>query len=473
MGAEWENCADGLQCLECGAILPSGVERCSSCGNEKNLMAARWSPPGDGHAKAAIRGQFLGRETRILVGLTLALFCALAFLGTARARTETILRGEESGDLMLVGFGYSASGDATVQDDTNVTNAALGSELDGNINNLRLRAQVSDINGDFPAAVEAWKEVLGNPAAGLDDFLSLARAQEHNDDLLGAAETLTRASSRFPERPRVYLSFGALREREDNPEAARFQYQVGLSYCPDSEEIKSRLQEVDRVLTQNAEVTIPDWLNNTEIPEYNIPGPPREPAPVVIYETEPVEETAVGEIGPVNIFEGAEEVPDNGDNNQGEPDRSGVVTLIGSPGETTPDEIEDNSTVSGGDRAAETTEPIELRDIRVVASDRQVTIELITSRPAEFSTNRGTDAPRLFLRIPNAVIPAGATVPREISVHVPIVERISVVDGSDTNSYVSLVIYLDPAARHSVAAVGHSLLITIASAAEKEDEGME
>ena len=77
------------------------------------------------------------------------------------------------------------------------------------------------------------------------------------------------------------------------------------------------------------------------------------------------------------------------------------------------------------------------------------------------------------MRIPDAIIPDTATVARNININVPIVERITVVENSDTNMYVSLVIYLDPATRHSVAAVGQSLQITIARVADQEDEGLD
>ena len=99
----WKSGADGLQCLECGAILPGGVEKCPSCGNEKNLHGRTMvATGGDVSTKGSVAGQGMARDTRILVGLTLALFCALIFLGSARARREAMLKGISPENLTVV-----------------------------------------------------------------------------------------------------------------------------------------------------------------------------------------------------------------------------------------------------------------------------------------------------------------------------------------------------------------------------------
>jgi len=468
-----ENGDDGLQCLECGAILPAGIDSCPTCGNEKNLMAARWSPPGDVSSVDPVPGQGMARDTRLLVGLTLALFCALIFLGSARARTEAMLNGESPDELTVVSAGYGQSNDEPAVEEVSVSPEPV--EDTDDIDTLRLQAQVSDVNGDYTGSADVWKEVLAHPEAGLSDFLSLAKAQENDGDLIGSGETLTRACNRYPDSPDVYLALGGLRERQENPEAARFQYQVGVSYCPDNEELRTRLEEIVRVPADETEIWPPDWLNDPEVPEVEIPVPVEEPETIVLYEPHTEDEVVSMDHEPVRIFIEPEETTPEGDNDNREPERSGLITLIGGAEEVEAEpepENEDEPLVSEAEETDE-TEPLEIRDIRITASETRVVIEVHTSRPAIFSTSRGTDAPRLFVRVPGAIIPEGAPVSRNININVPIVERISVVENSDTNSYVSLVVYLDPAARHSVAAVGQTLQITIARAPETEDEGLE
>jgi len=460
--------SEGLRCLECGASLPDDAVRCASCGNDRLIMAARWSPPGDDRPHGSgITGLLrISREARVLVGLSLALFCALWLLGGARDRTTAHLRAGRSTGLQVASAG---PGDQVPEIIVDGEPAQPGSGIGAdNIGNLRLAAVAADNRGEWLDAIEAWTLVTNHPDAALEDYLELAQTQLKADDPVAAVDTLNRACVRFPDQPDGFIALGALRERQGNLNAARFQYEVGLENCPDSKTLRDSLSRVDKALANAPVLTEPLIGGITPQGDSGLPDEPESPgqsqtpgAPEARLET--------GAVQPINNTEDSQvESPTD---NMEEPRETGPVTLIGSdPGETDNDELNrTEGTENAEDQEVRDANPaIEVLDLKVSASQEQVRIEIVTNQPAVFSTSRGDDPPRLFVRIPDARIAAGASFLRSANLNVPLVERINFIENADSNMYVSLVIYLGADTRHSVAAESRSVIITISRAATEQ-----
>ncbi len=458
-----------LQCLECGAILPPDSTGCDQCGNKNLLLPERWTPPDRSRLLLISAGQ-LGRETKVLVGLSLALFCALALLGATKMQTNSMLKGEQEHEMQIVVRSELIEGpvpevEVLPEEPEHVE------EID--IESLRASALEAEEAGAWFDAADHWKAVTKQPDATLDDFLLLAEATERSGDLNGARTALNLACVRFPDSPGGYAALGALEERSENPSAARFQYQVGLSYCPDDPGLREGLGRCDEALGISAEDAQVDWRELQEIIEGAVEEsseqPPIEDEPkltqpppsdeeeseqVESQVAEPVEEQeelTVDEVPPV-VEEEPEAPPD-------EP-----VTLIGSEpvdGETESDVAEEGEQVAEEATEEEKQPVIGVTDFRVEATEDSVIVELRTDRPAELISSSAGDPPRLILRLPNARIAEGADIPPRVTLNTPLVESVNLSESSADSMFVTLVIYLGPDARYTISSGPNAIRVNI------------
>ena len=96
------------------------------------------------------------------------------------------------------------------------------------------------------------------------------------------------------------------------------------------------MDAINRVLGDESTPWPPDWLNDPEIPEVEIPVAVEIPETFVLYEPHTEDEVVRLEHEPVRIFEEPEEIAPEGDNDNREPESSGLVTLIGGAEQTEP-----------------------------------------------------------------------------------------------------------------------------------------
>ena len=450
----------GMHCLECGAEVPLDASSCPACGNEKNILPSRWSPP-----EAVSTGKSLitltSSETRILIALSLALFCALWLLGSARVRSQAALMGESDPQVQMVQADLIGTGQP---DDLEITGESI--ELPGqdeipiDIDNARLRAESAQDSGNWFDAVDAWTLVTAHGDAAFSDFISLADAQIQVNDTMSARATLNRAVVRFPDQPDGYLKFGALEESLGNPGGARFQYQVGLSYCPGNIDLIEKLHAVETEL---------GYINESFLEPEIEPVPPPTPG-VTTTDDGVIVELQVPVIEPepaLPPLEEPAEPPEPENVVESEPESPPPLTIIGIPDPDVPiisdpgvDEVEpENQT--GSDLLGQVS-IIEVLDLQVSATNELVTISVLVNSPAAFSTSTATEPSRLIVRIPDAQISEGSGIIRDVNINVPIVERVHLGEGeSDSGPFVILVIYLGENVRHSVSAESQSVRVRI------------
>ncbi len=460
-----EGSPDALHCLECGATLPSDATSCTSCGNEKLILPSHWPPPSQTGTEGT-KGVFsvLGKDVRMLVGMTVVLIMALWILGAARARTEALINGE-TGDSVEVVIA-NTDRDSTPTEITVIELPSEPAENPVDITELRIAAAAAGESGARYEIVAALEAVCEHPDAGFNDFMALVNSQQGIEDFDSAKATLNRICVRFPDRPEGYLMLGSLHEQQGNINAARFQYEVGVTYIPDNQQLRDALDRVNRELGIRD-----DEVLTSPVPEWIMPDFVEESAePVVSLEdifgeaasVEPVDVEEILSIPadpePVQeLIQSQDNEDESSSNNE-----TSVITLIGS-GSGSGESASDETDISDADASegTETTAIVEIYDLRVDSTTDQVIIELFTSNPAAISTSRGTEPSRLFVRIPDARLSEGAGIARSISLNTDLVERINVVENTDSNLWVSLVVYFDQNTRQSVAADARSIRVTI------------
>lgn len=437
-----------LHCLECGAELPADATRCTECGNERLILPTRWAPPDSGKPPLAFIGG-LGRESRVLVGMTLALFCALILLGFAAAGTNAKLSGKSDNDVEIVMANRASTESQPVGNnlpEDSVDEVAVDGAPE-NIDELRAQALEAERNGAWFDAIDLWSEATNHADARLDDFLSLAEACEHVDDTHCAAMTLNRACVRFPEHPQGYLALGSLHERLGNLESARFQYEVGLGYCPGDPGLRQALRRVESELGVDGEEREGfDWQQWAE--DQSIDSG----------ESEPSEPDDVSDSGSDDSQSGSD--GDSSGQDEGTP----AVTLIGDNADE--NDTEDRDTLIAENDTASEEALAAVVDLRVLATSEQVTIELITDEAVAFSTSNASDPSRLIIRIPDARIATGSA--DNVALNVPLVERVNLIESSTDNRIVVLVVYLGENTRHSVASEGRTVRVTVWTASGTE-----
>jgi len=452
---------DVLFCLECGATLKPDAASCPECGKDTLILPPRWTPAEPGRT-----GSFwIGKETRLLVGLSLALFCALWMLGAARARNQARIDNLGADEPRIVVAGVPTRDAQTVPEPLEIE--VPPDPVIRSINELRLAAIQAENHGAWYDLVDALTDVTNHPDADFDDFMALADAYDSIDDQQAAKTALNRVCVRFPDRPEGYTRLGELHEQQDNLNAARFQYEVGLTYCPGNRNLMTSLARIDGILnpddaaplvTEPETAVIEEWLQPEIGPSDIEPG---EVDNEVFIEPEPDSTNGVNdEPVPVNVAE----TVSTGQTDQ-VTDESAPVTLFDVVDSV--DQVDDSETGSVDEtNSADTYSPVQVSDLKVSATDSHVIIEIVTSRAAALSTSLGSDPVRLFVRIPDAQVALGSQIPGSLALNVPLVERINVIDGSDTNVYISLVIYLGDGARYSVSSQSSSVIINIESASE-------
>jgi hypothetical protein len=418
-----------VHCLECGATLPADARSCSICGNERLIFPSRWDPPGDEAKSDPVRSAWLGHESKILLGLAGALFCALALLGSAREGTAAKIAGDiEKGPSVVVSQAVlsepSSSGEVAPLQEPVVTE----------IESLRAVAVLADSNGAFPEAAEAWARVAACPDAGFSDLVRLSQACERAGDPDGAVEALNRAVVRFPDKPDGYLALGGLRERMGDLNGARVQYNIGLSFCPGDSRLAQELARVERATSAGPGQN--DTLGLMTIEGYPVPGSP-----------ESATQQPVARISAPSIREGEPVQP--------EVNEEGPVTLIGDGSGSRPG----GTDLLGGDGSERI---IDVQDLRVDATSDRVTIVLATSGPAEFSSRSATGPQRLIVRVSHARVSPGGGCPNGMALNVPLVSRIAVAKSSDSGEKtVLLVVYMADGARYTVGSDSSGIRITV------------
>jgi len=381
----------------------------------------------------------LGREARVLVASTLALICALWVLGSASTHSGAGL-GSEAGDVKIVPAQPGYAAEAVEQE---VFPQQLEEELSATgADELRVAARDAEEKGAWSEALEAWTGIAGRPDAGVEDFLALAAVQDQLQDAASAATTLTRACVRFPDRPEGYIALGELYELAGNLNAARFQYQTGLGGCPENAALKRGVERVERALREEA-ATAP----GLESPQGEIPTQ----APAV----------ASPQDTPGAAVETPQAQPQRQTAEEAESPEGGPVTLL----DGRPEEPGEVGTAEAGAAAAPLTE---ILDFGVEATAEQVTIRLMTDRPAAFSSSVASDPPRLIVRMPDARL-ALSSLGCSMVLNTPLVERVNLVESSTDSNVVILVVYLGEATRHAVAADARSLRVSVGRASDTDD----
>ncbi len=422
-----------LHCLECGVVLPADAESCIDCGNERLIMPERWIPPGESRPRSE-NSRRLGRETRILVGLSLALFCALGLLSVARARNAALIQDDGPDNMQIV-----LENDVQRVTELPLEEPMLSVEPDRlDIGILRIAATSLQESGAWYDAADAWSRVTDHPDAALDDFLALADVCERADSPGAAQAALNRACVRFPENTGGYLAMGAYQEDRGNHNAALLQYQLGLTYSENDPELMSGLLRCEEELglieePPPAEPEQPEGTLEALIESQPVPDPL--PEPVLPLEPEP------DGIIPVTLI-GWESTLEN--------DNSGV------PGESA--QVEGSQFPEGEE---ETQILIEIIDLRLDATLDSVTVELTTDRPAELISSQADEPPRLVVRLPGARIRPGANVPSTVTLNTPLVERVNLFETSADTSVVLLIIYLGQETRYTVGSDATTVRVTI------------
>lgn len=456
-----------MHCLECGTQFHVGESSCPSCGNDKNILPARWTPP-DSRSFFEFFSLGLNNETRILAAMSLALICALWLLGSARARSTAALTNKSDSGVEMVRADLTGE---TRADDLELTGEPVNSpdldEIPVDISEARLMAHNAEEMGMWFDAVDAWSMITRHESAEFDDFIALANANRMVNDTLSARSALNRAVVRFPDRPEGYLAFGELEESLGSLNAARFQYQVGLSYCPGNIDFIEKLHAVETELGFIEEIPpepfieeeppgTPDITVTDEgvIIELVVPVIEPEPVPPSEIETQPipVEPEIIPEPEPEPEIE----------EDSSESDGNVPVTLIGASDPDVPATSDPDVEELTDETETEEFSVVEVLDLEVSATTERVSITLLVDSPAAFSTSTASEPSRLIVRVPNAQIAEGSGIIRDININVPLVDRVHLGEGaSDTSTYVILVIYLGEDVRHSVSADAQSVRVSI------------
>jgi hypothetical protein len=458
-----------VHCLECGATLPVDVCRCASCGNARFILPERWIPPGESKSGEepdsegvtgeritgeegrgeSLRVTRLGSEARVLVGLSLALFCALALLGSARDRTDARISGVEA-KKMQVTIEKTSSNVATagVQDE----NAVVFNDTD--IAALRASASKAEASGAWFEVVDAWTSVTNSPEVTLTDFVSLANAQVRVEDTNAALHTLNRAVVRFPDKPDGYLELGALREKLGDLNAARVQYNVGLSFCPTDTRLASALSRCENALG----LTLPE-------PDYSDLTPIQ--AMVPSDGSNPGDGWIAGELSGTIPWSSLVH-PASNEIKTEVPVKNKPQTLIGT--DTVQPAVD-----SGEKNPPVVQEPVAwVRDVNVNATADKVTINFLTSGTIELSSRSSGNPSRLIIRLPRVKVAEGANFPRNISLNTSLVDRVAVVESSDDNIMtVLLVLYLGENVRWSVGSDAQAIRVNVVKAPADAGGGTE
>ncbi len=386
------------------------------------------------------------------MGVSLAFFCALWMLSAARAHTEMKLRGDQDANAGVVVASLDAGSGINQREPEPIqlpdsTESALEIE---DINELRAIAIEKQEAGAWFEAVDAWTAVTRHPDTELEDLLALARVQEQVGDTLSARASLNRACVRFPDNPEGYIAFGSLDERLGNLEAARFQYEIGLGYCPGNPTLRESLRRIERELgatpPEPNEFDWESWADFTGSEDEFEPGAGEEVSSSESDSSQAESDTA-----------DLDGTTDDNERHEGE----NILTLIGPEPEEEVEEPEGTGIAGSGDGQVEGPELLEVLDMSVSASDDAVTVEVITDRPAAFSTSSATDPPRLLVRLPDARLDPGASIDNSVTLNVPPVERVNLIEGSSDNKVVILVIYLGEESRHSVTADARAVRVSI------------
>ncbi|HDS29662.1 MAG TPA: AMIN domain-containing protein [Firmicutes bacterium] len=437
---EGENSSAGTthQCLECGASVQPDASSCNECGNERLILPSRWTPnESESDFTSRLR---LGHETGILIGLTLALFLSLTLLSGARHRTEALLSGEKPGNMQIA----SASIAASVQNlpSSGETVGESSEDILVDIESLRELARECESKESWREAADAWALVIEHPENKIEDFLNSAQSREKIGDNPSAIALLNRACVRYPEDHRGYLRLGALQERLGNTAAAMFQYQVGLSFLPDNPFLLESMKRCEKML----EPSSPPWDSMSDTASFD----------------------SLSDLFPrADQPESLEETPDESVIEESTDNREGLTTLIGD----TPEPIRNNLVGNGQSTQVEEKksegeeeEPFTgtgVTDLRVVATRDSVTIEVVTDGPAELVSSHASDPPRLVVRLPNARILNGASVPSAVNLNTDLVERVNLFQTSTDSNVVLLVVYLGENTRHTVGSDVRTVRVTI------------
>jgi len=404
--------------------------------------------------------------------MTVILVIALWMLGSARARTQALIDGEtlENVEVVIANTGM-------VNELPDIVEIEIPPEPvveTRDIGELRQTADSAGESGAWYDLADALQAVTEHPDAGYDDFMALVDAQERIEDVDGSRATLNRICVRFPDRPDGYLRLGELYESLGNINAARFQYEVGLTYCPDNVLLREALDSANEALgvTDNEGLTspVPEWIMPDFVEDSAAPDVSLEDIFGEATSVEPVDVEEVLNIQAEPEPASQTDQPRDTIIENSSSDESGVVTLIGSdsgPGDAETTDVTGEAATDASD-GTESAVIVEIYDLRVETSPDQVTIELFTSNPAAIGTSRGSEPPRLFVRIPDARLVPGAGIARSISLNTDLVERINIVDNTENNLWVSLIVYLDQNTRHSVAADSRSIRVTITRSIPEE-----
>jgi hypothetical protein len=319
---------------------------------------------------------------------------------------------------------------------------------------LRTMAMQYRDSGAWFDAADAWALVVEHPDSRIEDFLALADSRERINDTLSAVDTLNRACVRFPDDPRGYLALGGLQERLGKPGEARFQYLVGLSYCPN-----------DPLLTEGFSRCEKQLGLLPETPEINLEG-----LQAALESMSSGTAAAGGTAGQTSGAAGSQPEGTSERDRQDQGSGDSPTTLIG--GTSTATSGNTGSAV-GSTQVEETDEEgeeeeiysgIEILDLRVVATEDSVSIEVATDGPAELVTSQASDPPRLVVRLPNARIADGAGVPSEVRLNTPLAERVNLIKTSADSNVVLLVVYLGQGTRFTVGSDARTVRVTITAA---------
>ncbi|MCX6646106.1 MAG: AMIN domain-containing protein [bacterium] len=444
----------GMRCLECGAEVPEGASCCPVCGNEKNILPSRWTPPERIFYWKSLLPVF-SPETRVLMALSVALICALWLLGSARVRSQAALLGESDKQVEIVRADMAENNRVDFEIAGESVNSVVQGEDPIKIEDARFIAETAQNSGNWFDAVDSWTLVTEKENAEFSDFMSLANAQLMANDAMSSRATLNRAIVRFPDQPEGYLKFGELEESAENLEAARFQYQVGLSYCPGNIDLIEKLHAVE---TELGYVDEPILEPEVEPEQPEIPGVITTNYGVIYQLQVPViqpEPSPSPAAAPVNIINPAP---------PSEPESPQPLNLIGTGNPDVPTTSDPGVDDSNGEipNVPDEVSITNVQNLQVSATTEQVSLNLVVDNPAAFSTSTASDPTRLIVRIPNAQISEGSSIIRDVNFNVPLVERVHLGEGtSDSGPFVILVIYLGENVHYSVSAESQSVMVRI------------
>lgn len=463
-GADIRREAGMLQCLECGAMLPSDSLSCPECGNDRHIIAERWAPTNEKNFSLHTLIPRFGSETVTLLVLTIALFASLMILGGARNRTNALLAGDIAGTNKLE---VSKIAD---NNQVEIIGEPIGDEktpVTKTLDELRQDAILAERNGLWKNAAEIWSVICQDDSATIDDFIAQGKAWEKAGDSVTALSAYNRTSVKFPENPSGYIEYGRLQEELGNLNSAKFQYEMGLSFLPDNPTLLAGLKRTSEKLGVDAvdfSKPVPDTFPVTTEAEKKKPEPVsqpaiQKPAPVKTNPT-PSQNDSTNNQKPVT-----NDKPDSSDS-------GGKVTLIGSnngSGEKTESSSGNGSNNADGS-TADLSSVVELRDVSFEATTQRVDIILRLSGPVEFSTRSASEPLRLTLRLRKTKLSQELQNLRTINVKVPLLDRIALVESNPSGDELVLVMYLGADTGYTVAAETNLLRVILKTNPSKESQ---